>query len=234
MDLQELGLSKNEAAVFEALLSLGKANAARISKEAGVTYGRIYEILESLEGKGLVKVLPEKTKMFVVSDPERLKEVIADKKKALEELEKKIEAMKRLHETRPKEPVVLARGTRSFYKVLRELPRAKRYSYSIKYTSEFIPSEVLEVKSYKRKGVDYKVLARIDDETRENIKKWLKITKNIKHFENEGFALSIIDDEVVLLVLIKSDVTMLIRDRAFAKGIKRLFETKYATSQPQS
>ena len=88
MDLTEIGLTQNEAKAYETLLRLGKTTAAYISKESGVPYGRIYDVLASLEAKGLVKVIPEKTRKYVPSDPQFLHEYIEKRKKQFNEIEK--------------------------------------------------------------------------------------------------------------------------------------------------
>ena len=54
---------------LEAVLKLGKAGASEISKESGVPYSRIYDVLASLEHKGLVKIIPEKGKKFIRATP---------------------------------------------------------------------------------------------------------------------------------------------------------------------
>ena len=74
-----------------------------------------------------------------------------------------------------------------------------------------------------KKGRDIKVLTRFDSETEKNVRKWLKVNKNIRKFENDGVAMSIIDDEEVMIGLIKSNVTLLVKDRAFAKVMKKMF-----------
>jgi len=76
-DMILLGLTNNEAKVFDTLVKHGKQGSSSISKHSGVSYSRIYEVLGSLERKGFVKVIPEKSKKFVASDPEELKEIIA-------------------------------------------------------------------------------------------------------------------------------------------------------------
>ena len=88
MDLSELGLTGNETKVFEVLLRRGKSKASDLASESGVSYGRIYVVLSSLERKGLVKVIPEKGKKFVASDPELLRLVVDQKRKSLDALEK--------------------------------------------------------------------------------------------------------------------------------------------------
>ncbi|WKB35217.1 helix-turn-helix domain-containing protein [Terrilactibacillus sp. S3-3] len=52
--LQSLGLTQYEAKTFASLVAAGTATAYRASKLSGVPRARIYEILESLENKGLV------------------------------------------------------------------------------------------------------------------------------------------------------------------------------------
>ena len=61
-ELKELGLTEYEAKVYTTLVKLGKSSSAEIAKESGVSYGKIYTVLGSLERKHLAKVVPEKTK----------------------------------------------------------------------------------------------------------------------------------------------------------------------------
>ena len=82
-----------------------------------------------------------------------------------------------------------------------------------------------------KKGKDIKTLARFDEETEKNVKKWLKIHKNFRKFNNEGVAIQIQDDEGVLLGLIKSNVTLLIKDKAFCKIMKQMFLDSYKTAE---
>ena len=76
MDFESIGLNKNESKAFNALVKLGKSSAGDISRNSGVSDKKVYKILESLERKGLVRMIPEKTKMFVPEDPKALKKII--------------------------------------------------------------------------------------------------------------------------------------------------------------
>ena len=62
--------------------------------------------------------------------------------------------------------------------------------------------------------------------TKKDVKKWLKINKNIKNFENQGVAINITEHEI-MISLIKSNVTLLIRDKAFTKIMKKMFLASY-------
>ena len=233
-DLSEIGLAKNEAKAFEAVLKLGKAGASEISKESGVPYSRIYDVLASLEHKGLVKIIPEKGKKFIPGDPSSLKKLIDDKKQSLDVLDKEVERMKSVYDKAEKEPVEIVRGKKNFYKIEREMPEPKKSEYNIKYTSEYLPVWAREEKAYIKKGVDLKVLTRTDNETLPNIQKWLKVNKKIKQIENDGVAISIRDDSAIMVTLIKSNVTMLIRDKPFIALMKELFLNYYESAKPIS
>jgi len=54
-DLAELGLSSYEAGVYRTLLSLGAAPAREISDASDVPRGRIYDVLNTLDSRGLVR-----------------------------------------------------------------------------------------------------------------------------------------------------------------------------------
>ncbi len=230
-DLSALGLTKNEEKVFKSLVKLGKSSSSQVSKDSGVSYSRIYDVLASLEHKGLVKVIPEKSKKFVPSDPQVLKEKILEKKKALDELEKELENLKQLYELKEGEVVQVAQGQRNFYKLEREMPTPQKYEYNIKFSAEFRPMWVREHKELTKKGVDMKDLARFDEETKKNIEKWTKAGRQMKPIPNEGVAMSIRDDKSILIALIKSNTLLLIKDAPFVKLIKELFLKYYERTE---
>jgi len=227
MDFKELGLTSNETKVYEVMLRLGKATAGHICKESQVPYGRIYNILESLEEKGLIKVIPEETKKYVPSDPEKLHEIIDTRIKNLMDIDNKVKELKKIYEEHEKEPVILAKGKSNFYKIVKEIQKAKKYEYNIRYMFETNPTWMRGTKDQITKGIDRKDVTRFNKETEKAIQEWKIITKEIKPIENDGVAMSIVDDEEVMIGLIKSNTTMLIRDKAFAKIMKQLFVKYY-------
>jgi HTH-type transcriptional regulator, sugar sensing transcriptional regulator len=56
-DLMRLGLHQNEAKVYRALVLLGQSWASRIAEVAAVPRSKVYEVLYSLEAKGIVRRL---------------------------------------------------------------------------------------------------------------------------------------------------------------------------------
>ncbi len=229
--LEELGLSKNEGKVYETLVKHGKLSAGEVSKKSEVPYGRIYDVLNSLHNKGLIEIIPEKTKKFTPSDPESLKKLVEQKEKKLEKAKEKIKEMKKFYEVKEKNPVAMVFGKKGFYKIVKESKNIEKYGYAIKWTSEYRPDWARKRENNIKKGKDLKSLTRYDEETKNNIKKWIKIDKNIHQFHNEGVALSITDDDEVMLGLIKSNVTLLIKDKPFAKVMKQLFLDSYNAAE---
>ena len=227
MELKELGLTDNEAKTYEVLIRLGKTTASNLSKESQVPYGRIYNVLASLEEKGLVRVLPEETKKFIPSTPEKFEEIIKNKIHNLKKIKKHVEKLKFAYEKEITEPVLIAKGKSNFTKLLDELKKPKSTDYSIKYNFDTNPKLMRNIKEQISKGVDVKVIGRIDQENKKNIKKWTNIYTEIKPINNKGIAMSINDKEEVLISLIKSNTTLIIRDKAFAEVMNELFLKYY-------
>ncbi|MCZ7383481.1 MAG: helix-turn-helix domain-containing protein [Candidatus Methanoperedens sp.] len=67
--LEEFGLSRYESRVYLILLSSGIIDARKLSSKSGVPFGRIYDVLSSLESKGLVQKQLSRPKKFLAVEP---------------------------------------------------------------------------------------------------------------------------------------------------------------------
>ena len=67
--LEEFGLSKYESKVYLTLLSSGITDARKVSLKSEVPFGRIYDVLSSLESKGLVQKQLSRPKKFLAVEP---------------------------------------------------------------------------------------------------------------------------------------------------------------------
>lgn len=84
--LEKIGLTKNETKVYLALLKIGTSKVGEILKESKLNSGKIYEVINSLEQKGLVSESTiNNVKHFTATSPKRLLDYIEDKKKELAE-----------------------------------------------------------------------------------------------------------------------------------------------------
>jgi len=229
MDLNILGLTAYEEKAYRSLITLGKSTASQISRESGVSYGKIYEVLASLEKKGLVQVIPEATKLFSPTNPKHLIELVEKKKRQLDEIKEDLGKLKRSYDIKDKNVVGIVKGKNNFYKILRQLKEPKEFYYTIKYTGEYNPEWSRRYTSYKRKGIKQKSLVRLDDETKENVEQWLKKDHDLRSFPNKGIAMTITNEQVNI-ILIKNNILVAIKDVAFVDIMKTMFENSYHNS----
>lgn len=68
-DLTELGLSSYEEQAYRALSSTGPANARTVADRSSVPEGRIYDVLDGLEARGLVTTRTGEPRTYVPVDP---------------------------------------------------------------------------------------------------------------------------------------------------------------------
>jgi len=87
--LQEIGLTKSEIKVYLALLDLGESKSGDILKKSNLNSGKIYEILDSLQRKGLVSyIIKSNIKYFSPADPKRVLDYLEEKKQEITKQEK--------------------------------------------------------------------------------------------------------------------------------------------------
>lgn len=82
--LENLGLSKKEAQVYLACISLGQTTALKISRYTGIKRATVYTTLDSLKHWGLISLEIKGFKsFFVAEDPAKLETIIEAKKAEL-------------------------------------------------------------------------------------------------------------------------------------------------------
>ncbi len=83
--LQDIGLSENEARVYLASLSLGPTTILKIAKSSQIRRTTVYSVVETLKNKGLIHIKPVGLKqLYVAEHPDRLDNIVKNKKQALE------------------------------------------------------------------------------------------------------------------------------------------------------
>lgn len=92
--IEKVGLTKGESKVYIALLEVGQSSITEIVKKSGVSTSKSYDILYRLEEKGLVShVIIHSVKYFKAVSPERLKEILEEKHKDIENTITKIDEL---------------------------------------------------------------------------------------------------------------------------------------------
>ncbi|HYF04765.1 MAG TPA: helix-turn-helix domain-containing protein [Patescibacteria group bacterium] len=102
--LQKIGLSDKEAYVYMALLELGTASVDSIAKKAGTKRPTTYLVLDDLQKRGMVSVVPrEKKALFSAESPESFLRAIHKQEELLKRF---MPEMMALHNEKKEKPKV--------------------------------------------------------------------------------------------------------------------------------
>ncbi len=83
---KDLGLNEKQAKIYLACLEMGKATITKIAKKSGLKRTTIYHITDSLLEQGLLsKIEDEKSQKFLAESPEKLLNILKDRKKEVQE-----------------------------------------------------------------------------------------------------------------------------------------------------
>jgi sugar-specific transcriptional regulator TrmB len=89
--LSRIGLTRQEARAYVALLRLKESQTGGLCKEANIASSNIYKVLDSLIEKGLVNFRTQNNiKIFMPSSPRLLKDLLSKKQKEIREEEREI------------------------------------------------------------------------------------------------------------------------------------------------
>ncbi|MBT3985118.1 hypothetical protein HOD38_00405 [archaeon] len=242
--LKDAGLTKNETLVYLNLLKLGKAKASKIIREAKVSSGKIYETLDKLIEKGLVKTVIENgVKTFIAADPNTLLLYLKEKEKKLREQEKKLENiipdLKNLMKTAEvKETVSLIKGFRGISTLVNEtLEKGKDIkvmgvssSKSIKFNNFW--------KKWHRKRITLKKECKVlfSDYKSDYWKffKKLKYTKVKESLSISPSAITIIDDNTFIFSYKEEFTCIHIKSQDISNSFTSLFNSLWKVAETHS
>ena len=125
---KQIGLSPNEAKIYETLLSAKEIGVAEISLKAKVHRRNVYDALNRLVEKGLVfRIFQKGEHQFRAVTPDKLMEVIESKQQHLSEV---LPALRKLHQSHPlQEAAYIYKGKEGYKNYLRDLARISEDTY---------------------------------------------------------------------------------------------------------
>lgn len=224
--LQEIGLSPNEAQIYEALLESNESGASEIAIKAKVHRRNVYDALHRLIEKGLVfQVFGKGEVNFRAVDPGKLLELVKEKEEKLQQIMPHLETSYRA-EPRQQE-VYIYKGIEGFKNYLRDILRVgEDVSFIGAKGGWFDPKLSVFVQGFlkeaERIGIKYKHL--FDHEVKElpNITQTLKQPFRFlpKEYSTNaavdifgdhvvtfsGLKLSKLNEDVVLFVLVNKEL----------------------------
>lgn len=107
--LQQIGLNKNEAKIYEALLDLGEGSVSEIAAAGSVNRRNVYDTLNNLQRRALVsRVRGKRQKLFRAADPKKLMHLLQQQRQRISLILPALENMYREHI--PHEQAFVSRG----------------------------------------------------------------------------------------------------------------------------
>ncbi len=126
--LENIGLSPNEAKIYETLLAAGEIGVSEISLKAAVHRRNVYDALNRLTEKGLVfRIFQKGENQFRAVTPDKLAEVLAEKEHALANV---LPEMRKLYDAKPlEEAAYIYKGLEGFKNYMRDMARVAEDTY---------------------------------------------------------------------------------------------------------
>lgn len=227
--LEELGLTHNEALTYTALLEIGETTTGAIVKKTSLHRVLIYDALERLIKKGLVSfVIKENRKYFQATDPDRLLDFIKEK----EEIAKSIlpELNLKQKQAKTKQQVSIYEGVKGLKSVLQNMLKelSPNGNYCVFASGNMADSLGPYYNIYQKEKEKNKIKSLIIyDEEFKNRKDILKITHGtikfypLTYFPTDTF----IYNNKVLIVIWNANPSfaILITNKQTAESYKKLF-----------
>ena len=235
ISLLELGLNKYEERVYLTLVEEGVSSAKNISDITGIPYGKVYEVLNNLSGKGFLTILPTKPMKFQAVSP---KEAIINTKKnmhekfeqlesqMIEELEPVFARTKKFSE--PKNMFWVINGRSNVNNKIEEFIKKAKSNISIITSKNGLKRLVMFMdllKSATRRGVKIKINATLTSENKQDAKnlEFCDLT-NIGRAHNHFFS---VDNSECLIIDPIADDENLVQGRDIGMWIMSSSFTKF-------
>lgn len=244
MEIGELtnkfGLSRYEKQAYLALLILGRSKSREVSKESKVSYGRIYEILEKLEQRGLVSIIPTEPKTFEAIEPRlAFKMILEQKKQELKKLEGEIKDVKiplKKLQRKEEDKTLILHGTQKYMGVVMKMNEdAKNEMLSIPgiYTAS-LANKILYQRALKR-GVKCRKIVRFEGFNKQAVRENIALGEEIRQNELKGLRLKIVDRNEALLSIVdpisKDRISIYTTNKDFANSMAIFFESLWDKSK---
>ncbi len=171
--LMGLGLSLNEARVYESMLSLGEVNVNTISIKSKVHRRNVYDSLNKLMERGLVtQFVLAGEKNFCATDPRRLTTILKDKQDKLDNT--LLDLTKKFLGIKQEEQALIYRGIQGYKNYLQDILDVKEDIFAIGAKGGWYDPrlETYRLRFYKElKRLKLNAYHLFDHEMRDHVKK---------------------------------------------------------------
>lgn len=228
--LELLGLTGNEAKVYLMLLRDGPSLAGRIAKNTGIHRRNVYDITLRLIEKGLVGyIVKNNRKIFEAVGPEKLRMILEERRKVLEENFDVMQAM--FVGVKDKQETLFFSGKEGLKNIFESQLEEKGSEVLILGASS-LASEVLPFyfKWYNKDRVKNKIRVRIIASEKVG-KVALSKVRYISGKYGNPLAINIWGDNVALILWKAEPLVILIRDKEISDSYRKYFEAMWSSAR---
>ncbi|MBI2572726.1 hypothetical protein HYV86_02610 [Candidatus Woesearchaeota archaeon] len=233
---QEVGLSPNEAKIYEALVDLGEASVNTISIKTNVNRSNVYDAMERLVEKGLCAgVTIEGQKHFKAAHPRRILELLKEKQELVEKILPDL--TKRFETQNKEEEVYFYRGMEGYKNYMFDILKEKKTYYCIGGKGMWFDPrlEFFRIK-FDRERQKSKIKFRhiFDEEVKKKAPSPLDFEKNEYHFLPKKYCskltVEFFGDYTVIYTgqeygkLKEKPTLFVLKSKEIADGFKKIFE----------
>lgn len=127
-ELELLGLSPNEAKIYETLLLMGECAVGQIATQSNIHRRNVYDVLNRLVEKGLVfQIFQGKETLYHCVDPSKLLELLKEKETAFQKILPRLEMI--FQKKPPVNAAYIYKGLEGYKNYLRDLIRVGETTY---------------------------------------------------------------------------------------------------------
>jgi len=228
-ELRKYGLNEKEIKIYLSCLKLGSASATQIFEHTGIRRSTVYEVLEALKKKGLVKsFIKEKKYHFDAVKPSVLIDLLKEKQEAISKIMPNLNKLVEGVYDKPK--IEVYEGKIGIRNATNEMLNAKEILiYGASQEGDRIFDSFPE--NFARKRVEKKIFLRAIVETNppehmldKKIRKFTEI-RNLKIFDNHEVAYFIYNNILLIFSLGEELVAIRIESPIIANSQRIIFES---------
>jgi len=227
--LVDLGFEEKEAKLYLAALELGEGTVAQIAEKADVNRATTYFIAQALKQKGLLaSSLKKKKKLLVAAGPEKLDELLDQRKSVLQKILPELRGLEKFGYARPK--ITYYEGERGIVTVYMDNLNAKGEILTIAGADTFHTVVLKHVPDYIQRRVMKKISLKMVVPDLPEMMRWrtqdiseLRQTKLVPH-EQFPFKvhIDIYNDKVAITSVIEK-LGLIIQSQSVADTLRSFF-----------
>lgn len=243
-NLKSIGLEEKEAKIYLAALELGATNIHDLAQKSGIKRSTVYEMLKKLEPMGLItESIKGKRKLYVASDPEKLKRSIKEKEQLLNQILPELKILNNTGATKPKITYYEGReGLRQIHNLsLETVKKEASWISPIRSIAESVGKDFLEGIIERRAKDKYWIRSILVTDQHFDSYKYYDPTTFEKTYRKIRFAprglnisnaIGIWDNKVAVLSSRKEGFGFIIESEEYTNTIKILYDLLWNISKP--